>query len=99
MVAGTATCSENLFAVQICQQELRDEKAPLFGLWRACWDNNLAFWRICGDGQAKRDRRPPAAISAPLKTNGQSSKKTAKDCDDEWRADQATMMKHGMTAA
>ena len=40
---------------------------------------------------------PPAAISAPLKTNGQSSKKTAKDCDDEWRADQETMMKHGMT--
>jgi hypothetical protein len=40
---------------------------------------------------------PPAAISAPLKTDGQSSKKTAKDCDDEWRADQETMMKHGMT--
>jgi hypothetical protein len=40
---------------------------------------------------------PPAAISAPLKTTGQSSKKTAKDCDDEWRADQEVMMKHGMT--
>ena len=40
---------------------------------------------------------PPAAISAPLETNGQSSKKTAKDCDDEWRADQEAMMKHGMT--
>lgn len=39
----------------------------------------------------------PAAISAPLKTNGQSSKKTAKDCDDEWRADRETMIKHGMT--
>jgi len=39
----------------------------------------------------------PAAISAPLKTNGQSSKKTAKDCDDEWRADQEAMMKHGLT--
>jgi hypothetical protein len=39
----------------------------------------------------------PAAISAPLKANGQSSKKTAKDCDDEWRADQEAMMKHGMT--
>jgi hypothetical protein len=39
----------------------------------------------------------PAAISAPLKTNGQSSKKTAKNCDDEWRADQEAMMKHGMT--
>ena len=39
----------------------------------------------------------PAAISAPLQTNGQSSKKTAKDCDDEWRADQEAMMKRGMT--
>src|ERR1700730_3796465 len=39
----------------------------------------------------------PAAISAPLKTNGQSSKKTAKDCDDEWRADQEAMMKNDMT--
>ena len=40
---------------------------------------------------------PPAAISAPLKTNEQSSKKTVKDCDDEWRADQEAMMKRGMT--
>jgi hypothetical protein len=39
----------------------------------------------------------PAGISAPLKTNGQSSKKTAKDCDDEWRANQEVMMKYGMT--
>ena len=39
----------------------------------------------------------PAAISAPLKTNGQSSKKTAKDCDDEWRANQEAMIKNGMT--
>jgi hypothetical protein len=39
----------------------------------------------------------PGASSAPLKTNGQSSKKTAKDCDDEWRADQEAMMKQGMT--
>jgi hypothetical protein len=39
---------------------------------------------------------PPAAISAPLKTNEQSSK-TAKDCDDEWRANQEAMMKRGMT--
>lgn len=39
----------------------------------------------------------PAAVSTPLKTNGQSSKKTAKDCEDEWRADREAMMKHGMT--
>jgi hypothetical protein len=38
-----------------------------------------------------------AAISAPLKTNGQSSKKPAKDCDDEWRANQEAMIKNGMT--
>jgi hypothetical protein len=46
---------------------------------------------------AKPNATPPAAVSAPLKTNGQSSKKTAKDCDDEWRADQEEMMKHDMT--
>src|SRR6266566_4382489 len=40
---------------------------------------------------------PPVAIYAPLKTNGQSSKKTAKDCEDEWRADQEAMMKRDMT--
>jgi hypothetical protein len=67
----------------------------LFGLSRACWDNNPAFC-ICGNGQVKPDR-PPAAISAPLNSNEQSSKKTAKDCDDEWRADQEVMMKRGMT--
>jgi hypothetical protein len=39
----------------------------------------------------------PAVISAPLKTNGPSSKKTAKDCDDEWRADGEAMMKRDMT--
>ena len=40
---------------------------------------------------------PPAAISAPLETNGQSSKKTEMDCDDEWRANQEAMMKLEMT--
>jgi len=40
---------------------------------------------------------PPTASSAPLKTNEQSSKKTTNDCEDEWRADQETMMKRGMT--
>jgi hypothetical protein len=39
----------------------------------------------------------PAAISAPLKTNGPSPKKTAKDCDNEWRADREAMLKHDMT--
>lgn len=40
---------------------------------------------------------PPAAIFAPLKTNGQNSKKTAEDCDNEWRADREGMMKRDMT--
>lgn len=39
----------------------------------------------------------PAAISAPLTTKGQSSKKTAKDCDDEWQGDREGMMKRDMT--
>jgi hypothetical protein len=47
--------------------------------------------------QPKSTAAAPVATSAPLKTNGQSAKKTGKDCDDEWRADQETMMKHGMT--
>jgi hypothetical protein len=38
---------------------------------------------------------PPAAISPP--PNGQSSKKAAKDCDEEWRADRKFMMEHDMT--
>jgi hypothetical protein len=46
---------------------------------------------------AKPNATAAPAVSAPLKTNEQSSKKTAKDCDDEWRADQEAMMKHGMT--
>ena len=46
---------------------------------------------------AKPNSTAPAAISTPLETNGQSSKKTAKDCDDEWRAHQQAMTKYGMT--
>jgi len=44
----------------------------------------------------KPNATAPPAISAPLKTNEQSSK-TTKDCDDEWRANQEAMMKRGMT--
>jgi hypothetical protein len=39
----------------------------------------------------------PASTSAPLKTNGQSSKTVVKECEDEYRADQEAMMKRGMT--
>jgi hypothetical protein len=38
---------------------------------------------------------PPSVASAPSK--GQSSRKTAVDCDEEWRADRKTMMEHDMT--
>ena len=38
----------------------------------------------------------PTAISA-LKTNGQSSEKIAKDCEEEWRANRDAMTKGGMT--
>jgi hypothetical protein len=57
----------------------------------------LHFSALAETARPKATATPPAAISAPLKTNGQSSKKTAKDCDDEWRADQEAMMKHDMT--
>ncbi|WGS18567.1 MULTISPECIES: hypothetical protein [unclassified Bradyrhizobium] len=39
----------------------------------------------------------PASSSAPLKTDGQSSKTVVEDCEDEWRANQEAMMKGGMT--
>jgi hypothetical protein len=39
----------------------------------------------------------PASSSAPLKTNGQGSKTVAEDCEDEWKANQETMMKLDMT--
>jgi hypothetical protein len=71
---------------------LRDEKPRLFGLWRACWDNNPALAHL---RRLPGQTRPPPLL--PVKTSGQSSKKTAKDCDDAWRADQEAMMKRGMT--
>jgi hypothetical protein len=42
MVAGAAARLEKLLRCKKCQQELKGEKAPLFGLWRACWDNSPA---------------------------------------------------------
>ena len=39
----------------------------------------------------------PASSSAPLKTNGQSSKTVVEDCEAEWRANQEVMMKRDMT--
>src|SRR6478672_2103072 len=57
----------------------------------------LHFSAVAATAKPNATAAPPAAISAPLNTNGQSSKKTAKDCDDEWRGNQEAMRKHGMT--
>jgi hypothetical protein len=38
-----------------------------------------------------------AAVSAPHKTIGQSSRDIVEQCEDEWRADKERMMKHNMT--
>ena len=38
-----------------------------------------------------------ASSSAPLKTNGQSSKTIVEDCEAKWRADREAMMKRDMT--
>src|SRR6266576_4540570 len=70
-------------------------------LWLVCgplaWITILHFSAFAETAKPNATSAPPAANSAPPKTNGQSSKKTAKDCDDEWKADRETMMKHGMT--
>ena len=57
----------------------------------------LHFGAFAETAKPNATATPPAAISPSLKANGQSSKKTTTDCDDEWRADQEAMMKHGMT--
>jgi len=57
----------------------------------------LHFAAFAETAKSNSTAAAPAAISAPLKTNGPSSKKTAKDCDDEWRADGEAKMKHGMS--
>ena len=61
------------------------------------WITILHFSAFAETAKPGATATSPAAISAPLKTNGQSSKKTAKDCDDEWRANQEAMIKNGMT--
>ncbi|HKU04966.1 MAG TPA: hypothetical protein VJR30_02760 [Bradyrhizobium sp.] len=40
---------------------------------------------------------PPAAMSAPSATTGQSPKKTEEKCRNQWRANQEAMMKRDMT--
>jgi hypothetical protein len=58
----------------------------------------LHFGAFAETAKPSATATPPSVISAaPLKPNGQSSKKAAQDCDDEWRANQEAMMKHDMT--
>ena len=70
-------------------------------LWLVCGPlagiTILHFSAFAETAKPNATSAPPAANSAPPKTNGQSSKKTAKDCDDEWRANQEAMMKRDMT--
>ena len=73
-------------------------KTHLCLVWGAIAGTTILHFSVFAEtAKPNATAAPPGAISAPLKTNGQSSKKTAKDCDDEWRADQEAMMKHGMT--
>ena len=57
----------------------------------------LHFTALAETAKPNSTGASPAPISTPLKTNGQSSKNNAKDCEDEWIANQETMMKHGMS--
>jgi len=45
----------------------------------------------------QRSTAVPAASSTPLETTEQSSKKIEQDCEDEWRINQDSIMKGGMT--
>ena len=95
MVAGTAT--RKLFTVQTMPTGVEMKKHPCLVCGALAGITILHFSAFAETAKPNATATPPAAISAPLKTNGQSSKKTAKDCDDEWGADQEAMMKHGMT--
>src|SRR6266480_6414056 len=98
MVAGTATRLEKLFRDTRYANRSRKMKKHLCLVCPALAGMTiLHFTAFAETTKPNSTAAAPAAISAPVKTNGQSSKKTAKDCDDEWRADQEAMMKHGMT--
>jgi hypothetical protein len=93
MVAGVATRLEKLFDAN----KRRKMKKYLCLVCGALAGITILHFTAFAETAKQNSTAAPAAISAPLKTNGQSSKKTAKDCEDEWRADQEAMMKHGMT--
>jgi hypothetical protein len=93
MVAGTATRLKKLFDAN----RRRKMKKHLCLVCGALAGITILHFTAFAETAKPDSTAAPAAISALLKTNGQSSKKTAKDCEDEWRADQETMIKQGMT--
>ena len=98
MVAGAATRFRKAFRDRKkCQQESKGEEAPLFGLWRAYWDNNRAKQCTCRNWHVKLDRRRPCLLVRTTQNNGQNSKTVVEDCEAEWRANQEAMMKRDMT--
>ena len=96
IAAGTAPLFEALFAIQAMLRVLKMKK-PLCFVCCALAGIKLLHFPAFAETAKPNSTAAPAAISAPLKTNGQSSKKTEKDCEDEWRADRERMMKYGMT--
>jgi len=95
--AGTAARLEKPFAIKSYANRSRKMKTYLCSVCCAIAGIVILHFTAFAETTKPNSTAAPAAISAPLKTNGQSSKKTAKDCADEWRADRETMMKHGMT--
>jgi hypothetical protein len=96
MVAGAATRLEKLFASN-ANRSRKVKKHLCLVCGALAGITMLHCSALAETAKPNSTSAAPAAISTPLKTNGQSSKKTAKDCDDEWRADREAMMKHGMT--
>src|SRR5271156_329567 len=63
--------------------------------------SEMSYVDQCRQGGASLGPKPtttvPGSNSTSEQIGGVSSRKTAKDCDDQWRADQVSMMAHGMT--
>jgi hypothetical protein len=97
MAAGTATCLEKAFRDKSYANRSRMMKTYLCSVCAIAGIIVLHFTAFAETTKPNSTAAAPDDISAPLKTNGQNSKKTAKDCADEWRADREAMMKHGMT--
>ena len=84
-----------------CTTEWRAAKAEL----QARGSSEKSYVDECQGGAAPvavaPRPKPTTAISASDTTSkpigGVPSQKTEKDCEDKWRADQVTMMAHGMT--